>query len=389
MRDEHNLYTVQKDGEAFWDIVKYKRPFEMLGTEESRKRYYNKIRGLNPELKKLNSLKKDDEIRFDRFVSAHHRTSFLRAGWGMTAFNITQSGAFGNASGSVLFANRMNLMNHLEKKSWTFDVEIDRFSYSVDGFPEILETSSFQFLIGYKPFSRQKHWGGQTNFLLGMDNNKTPILKLTTLGSQSTHVNTKYLVLGIRWESCDWYLPGKLLKKFPNYYKAHHKDWKDYKLKKDENVLGYGARQLVENIDWFTKFIRQFHQRAFVGLKMGIGGGVEESAVEVQEQSAMAFQLEYALHRKMYDSKNFEVSLEFLGKYNYRSFSLNAKWGLENGVSEIQSHDLNGMINVNLHYDFLGDFLDKVQDGLMSGLKKGLTSGHKLIKNINPLMDSK
>lgn len=389
LRDEDNLYIVQKNNEPFWDIVKYKRPFEMLGTEQSRQRYYNKIRGLNPKQAGLSNLKEGDELRFDRFVSAHHRTSFIRAGWGMTAFNITQSGAFGEASGSVIFANRTNIMNHLEKKSWTFDLEFDKFAFSIDGYPELLETSSFQFLIGYKPFSRLRLWGGQTNFLLGMDSNSTPVLKLTNLGLSDTKINTKYLVLGIRWESCDWYLPGKLLKNFPKYYKSHKKDWRDYKLKKGENVLGYGTRQLTENVDWFTNFIKSFHQRAFVGLKIGIGGGVEEAAVKVKEQSAMALQLEYAIHRKIYDSKNFELSLEFLGRFNYRNFSLNAEWGLENGITEIQSQDLNGMININLHYDFLGDFLDKVQDGIMSGMKKGFRSSYKVIKDINPLMDNK
>lgn len=389
LRDEDNLYTVKRDNEAFWDIVKYKRPYEMLGSKESRSRYYNRIRDLNPKHKQLAKLKEGDELRFDRFVSAHHRTSFIRGGTGITAFNITQSGAFGDATGSVVFANRLNIMNHLEKKSWTFDLELDKFAFSLNGYDELLETSSFQFLIGYKPFSRLSLWGGQTNFLLGMDSNTTPVLKLTSLGLSHTYINTKYVVLGIRWESCDWFLPGKLLKSFPNYYKAHQKDWKDYKLKKDENVLGYGARQLSENVSWFTSFIKTFHQRAFVGLKLGIGGGIEESAVVVKEQSAMAFQLEYSLHRKLYDAKNLEVSIEFLAKYNYRSFSLNAEWGLEKGVTEIQSHDMNGMINLNIHYDFLGDFIDKVQNGLMNGIKKGFRSGYKVIKNINPLMDSK
>lgn len=389
LRDEHNLYTVKENGEKFYDIVKFKRPFEMLGTEESRSRYYNKIKGLNPKIGSFSNLKKDQEIRFDPYVSPHHRTSYLRAGWGMTAFNISQTGAFGNASGSVVFANRLNIMNHLEKKEWTFDIEIDRFSYTVDGYPTPLETSSFQFLVGYKPFSRMRLWDGQVNFLLGMDTNKTPILKLTTLGNKDTHINTKYLVLGIRWDNSDWFLPGNLLKHFPNYYTAHKKDWRDYKLKKDENVLGYGVRQLTENVDWFTKFIKTFHQRAFIGLKLGIGGDVEEGAVKVKEQSAMALQLEYAIHRKLYDAKNFEVSLEFLGRYNYRNFSLNAQWDLENGVSDITSHDINGMVAINLHYDFLGDFLDKVQGGILGVLETGVKKSYKIIKDVNPLIDKK
>lgn len=389
LKDEHNLYSVKNNKEKFWDIVKYKRPFEMLGTVDSRKRYYNKIRDLNPQFKGFSDLKEGDEFRLDRFASAHHKTSFIRGGWGMTAFNVSQVGAFGEISGNVVLANRMNIMNHLEKKSWTFDLEIDKFGFIIDGYPELLETSSFQFLIGYKPFTRLKLWGGQTNLLIGMDSNKTPLLKLTSLGVSHTHIKTQYLVLGVRWESCDWYLPGKLLKNFPNYYKAHQKDWKDYKLKKDENLVGYGTRQLTENINWFTNFIKTFHQRAFVGLKVGVGGGVEDSVVQVKEQSAMALQAEYSLHRKLYDFKDFELSLEFLGRYNYRTYTIDAKWGLENGISEIQSHDLNGMVNINIHYDFLGDFLDKVQDGLMSGIKKGFRSGYKVMKDFNPLMDRK
>ncbi|MCO4753688.1 MAG: hypothetical protein KC478_04365, partial [Bacteriovoracaceae bacterium] len=376
-RDDYNLYVVKKDNEMFWDIVKYKRPYEMIGTEDSRKRYYNKIRGYNPKQKKFSMLKKGDELRFDPFVSPHHRTSYLKGGWGTTVFNITQTGAFGDTSGSVVLANRLNIVNHLEKKSWTFDLELDRFGFLISGYPEYLETSSLQFLLGYKPFSRLKLWGGQTNILFGMDFNKAPLLKLTSLGASHTHIKTNYAVLGIRWESCDWYLPGNLLKNFPNYNKVEQKKWKDYKLKKEEDLLGYGSRQLVENINWLTYFLKTFHQRAFVGLKYGISGGIEEAEVVVKEQSAMAVQLEYSLHRKIYDAKNFELSIEFLGRYNYRTFNLDAKWGLEDGITEIQSHDLNGMVNLSLHYDFLGDFIDKIQGSLMSSLSEGFTNNSK------------